>query len=259
MAIKYTKAPVSEVSVGVFFKTNALIRNAILFEIITELNKNYPVLQTTLAPQIEEMQNENISLVQDVGSMGYSIYLLSTSDFLYRIEISQISINLLWQRRDDVPSISVYPGFDAIYGRLQEILNTVIKIAANRGVDLVKEIRLFSLKYADRLSLNVYKEKGLSITDIIRFNHSPIIIDKIAFIPDNYVTKYSIKLPFLQGYSIININTPTYPKPHGQMLLLDNRIKGYNGDMDAWFAQAHLTQLSFFENFFTEQILNDWK
>ena len=259
MTNKYSKAPVSEVSCGLFLKTNALIRNATLFEIITELSKEYPVLQTALPSQIEELHNDNIGLTQDVGATGYSTYLLSTSDFLHRIEINQISINLFWQRRDDAPSLSIYPGFEAIYRRLKEIIKIVVEIAAKHGIDLLKEIRLYSLKYADRLNLNPYKEQGLSIPDIISFNHAPILVDGVRYISDNYITKYSIKLPFLQGYSITNVNTPTYPTPHGQMFLLDNRIKGYGDDMDKWFATARLTQLSFFENFFTERILNDWK
>lgn len=259
MAIKYTKAPVSEITFGVFFKTNALIRRAIIFEVITKLNSQYPILQTANAPQIEEIQNENISTTQDVGKTGHSTYWLSSSDFIYKIDINQISLNFTWQRRDDMPSVSVYPGFSTVYEMFKSIFKTIVDISANKGVDLIKEIRLFSLKYSDRLSLKPYIEMGVSLPDIIKVNYPPIVMADNSFVSNNYLAKYSIQLPYLNGYSIVNVNTPTYPSPIGQSLLVDNRIKGYSEDMDMWFEKSHQTQLSFFENFFTERILNDWK
>lgn len=259
MAIKYTKAPISEISFGVFLKTNALIRNAIIFEAIAELNKVYSVLQTSVPLQSEEMLSDNISVTQDLMTTGYSTYLLSTSDFLYKIEINQISFNFSWTRRDDMPSISSYPGFSVVYEHLKQIFKTIANIAADRGINLNSEIRLFSLKYADRLSLAAYKEEGMSLFDIVKFSYPKISIDGTSVLPDNIITKYSIKLPHLYGYSIANVNTPTYASPIGQILILDNTIKGYNADMDQWFEQAHFAQISFFENFFTKRVLDDWK
>lgn len=255
MALKYSKAPVSEIIFGVFFKTNALMRNAMLFEILLKLKDNYPLFVNAPSAPIEEIQNDNLTFTQEVS---FSSYRVSSRDLIYSIELSQNSFQVIWQRRDDMPSVSEYPGYEKLYGIFNEIYSQINSIAISHGISLGKEVKLYNLKYGDRVNLKPYKETGLHLKDIIKLNYPPIYIDGIEFYSDNYLGKYTVNLSTFNSYAIVNINTPTHGNI-GQILLVDNSIKGYSDNVANWFDRAHQSQLSFFENIFTETILNDWK
>lgn len=253
MALKYSKAPVSEVIFGVFFKTNTLLRGAIFFEILLKIKEAYPLLQNTQEVPTEEIENDNLSFTQGIA---FSSYRLSSKDFIYSVDLNPNSFQVTWRRRDDMPSISTYPGYENLSARFNEVFKIIKEIGIAKGILLDKEVRLYNLKYTDRVNLNLYKENGVRLQDIIKVKYPPILFDDTAFYSENYLGKYTINLPSYNSYAIVNINTPTMP--NGQHLYLDCSIKGQSDNSTIWFEQAHKSQLSFFENIFTDSILKDW-
>jgi len=258
MAVKYSKAPISDISFGIFFKSNALLRNNILFDLILQLGEEYPIVQTTPTLPFEELQNGNISQVLDQFNSGIIAHWLNSKDFIYKVYLLQNAMIFYWNRRDDMPSVSRYPGYSSVFEKFSDVCEKMNSIASERSVDLKSDIRLYSLTYQDRVNPESYKNMGVSLKDVLTLNNPFITFGEEKYLSENCVCKYSINLPYLNGYSITSINTPTFPG-QGQAILVENKIKGYLESMAGWFDLAHQSQLSFFESIFTESVLKNWE
>ncbi|WP_293893043.1 TIGR04255 family protein [Flavobacterium sp.] len=253
MSVKYSKAPISEIIFGVVFKSNILFQNGVLFELLSELKDRFPNMFTHPSLGEEDVVNGLIQVTILHEDAGFSAYRLVSNDNKWQIIFHQNSFSLHWVRKD-TEDVGNYPGFSNIFSEFLSIIN-LIKAKIN---DLDTHIKAYSLSYSDRVNLQEYEESGLSIFEIITIQTPKFSISKKEYSYNNFYSRYSVFCEEINGYSIFGINTPTLPI--GQLLIIDNKLKGYNDDsIEVWFEKAHKIQTSFFENIFSETILKMWK
>ena len=251
MSVKYTKAPISEIIFGVVFKSNILFQNSVLFELLVDLKDRFPNMFTHPTLGEEEVVNGLIQVTTSPENAGFSAYRLVTSDNKWQVIFHQNSFSLHWVRQD-TEDVGNYPGFSKIFDEFLKIVN-LIKEKIN---DLDTHTKTYSLSYSDRVNLQEYE--GLSIFEIINIQTPKFSINEREYSYNNFYSRYSVSCEEINGYSIFGINTPTFPI--GRLLIIDNKLKGYNDDtIEVWFEKAHKIQTSFFENIFSETILKLWK
>lgn len=263
MAITYQKAPISELIFGVIFNNNLLANDYILFELISELKKEYPILHTQPPIFEEELQGYNVFQNINIASSGFSLYRLSSSDKRYLIQLQQNFIILNWVRNDD-QKVGLYPGFSEVYERFKKIFSIVeSKFSSfNTEIDLYRNIKAFTLHYQDRVFYKAHIPDLSAIEEIINIKIPSIkSLDDSINPANNIFSKYTIPMNNLNGYSIVSINTGLSKPTNEQVLIVECRLKGkYDGNkLDDWFKSAHEIQVKFFENFFTTKILDSWK
>jgi uncharacterized protein (TIGR04255 family) len=263
MAITYQKAPISELIFGVIFNNNLLAQEYILFELISELKKEYPTLYTQPPIFEEELQGYNVFQNINTASAGFSLYRLTSSDKRYLLQLQQNFILLNWIRNDD-QKVGLYPGFTEVFEKFKKIFSIVESkfASATTEIDLYRNIKAFTLHYQDRVFYKAHISDLSAIEEIINFKIPSIkALDDSLDPANNIFSKFTIPVKSLNGYSIVSINTGISKPTNEQILIVECRLKGkYDGDrLEGWFKNAHETQVKFFENFFTTKILDSWK
>jgi len=259
MALKYTKAPISEVVFGVILKTNSLLANGILFELLHNLSREFPNIQTFPARPEDDLVDGLIQSSVDYSKSGFVTYRLYSSDAKWQILIQQNIITYHWVRADMQP-VGGYPGFSACFDRFLQVYKKTNELFTKNGISLESNIKNYYLSYVDRVNFSEYQSKGMKISDILNMSFPFFSINGRKYTTDNCFNRYSVACEEINGSSIIGVNTPTVPS-FGQMFIVDNKLKGYSEkiDMQDWFRVAHGLQVSFFENIFTEKILKSWE
>jgi uncharacterized protein (TIGR04255 family) len=263
MSVKYQKAPISEVIFGVIFDTNLLARNSILFEIITELKKEYPILQTS--PTIFEEDLQENKLFQNINpdTAGFSLYRLMDNDRKLIVQLQQNFLVLNWVRSDD-HNVGSYLGFTHLFEEFKKLFKLIqTKFESyNPETDIFKHIKSFTLHYQDRVFFKEYIDDFSQISDLIAMQ-LPVfkLSDNYSVPPNNIFSKFTTPLPSINGYSIISINTGVTLPSNQQILVVECRMKGKfaENSLDKWFEEAHKTQIIFFENFFNQKRLEEWQ
>lgn len=258
--MKYTKAPISELICGVVFHTNTLATNNALFELISELQSEYPILKTNPAIFEEELIGMTLQSSMDFEKSGFSMYRLFSKDEKWLVQLQYNFFSIHWIRKDE-ENTGDYPGFDAVYGRFENILEKVkMKFTSrNPKLNFQSAIKVFSLHYQDRIFINRSVKEGkldnIFNTDLPFYGNTK---SDIHF-PNNIFCKFTIPCKDLNGYGIIGLNTGTSQSTGEPIFVLENKIKGKFDDTKEWFNKAHSVQLAFFENFFKKETLESWK
>lgn len=259
MAVKYSKAPISEVVCGIIFNSNFLLNNSILFNFLVELSKDFPSIFTHPTIAADEVVNNGIQTATEYTKAGFTTYRIVSEDTKWQVLAQQNLITFHWVRQDD-ENVGNYPGFTIIFERFKEIYSTLKRIV-NDDAKFSSNIKHYYLSYSDRVNLEELKEEGVSITDTITLNPPKFEINNEVYKTDNYFNRYSGQCDAINGYSIVGVNSPTLPGL-GQILVVDNKLKGAPKEditIDQWFKVAHDIQVSFFETIFSPKILQLWK
>jgi uncharacterized protein (TIGR04255 family) len=257
MAVKYSKAPISELTCGVFFKQNSLLNNAVIFKIIAKLSKDYPTINTHPTGAEEDVVNNTIQVSMDYARSGFATYRLQSPDFKWQVVITQNMLTFHWVRQD-TEDVGNYPGFSEIYSKFYTIYQTLKELFEESIFSFNDSVKCYYLGYLDRINFDDYKSKGMELSDIISLPSFSFYKNQTKYTATNYMNKYSVSCDDINGSSIITISTPTF-MPFGQIIMVDNKIKGIGSDIKKWFKDAHDIQVAFFEKIFTEKILNSWK
>ncbi len=253
MAVKYTQAPISELICGIVFNTNLLLQKMVLFDLLVVLEKEYPIINTHPVFGEEDVVNGLIKTAQNYEKAGFSSYRLSSVDNKWQVILQQDILTFHWVRQDG-ESVGSYPGFTVIFNKFISIYELI----KQKITDVEKHIKCYYLNYTDRVNLKEYITDEITFFDIINIPTPSFYSNGKSYRYDNFLNRYSVFCEEIKGYSIIGLNTPTLPI--GQLLIVENKLKGFNGDViELWFKKAHDIQTSFFETIFTQKILKIWK
>jgi len=259
MPLKYTRAPISELVCGINFNSNILLTNGVLFRALTELSKDFPIINTHPTITEEEVINDTIQAGTDYAKAGFATYRLIAAEGTWHILLQQNLLTVHWVRQD-FEDVGNYPGFDAVFEKFKGIYSIIRSLFAN-SQQLDSQIKNYYLTYADRVKMDEFREQGMSIDDVINLNPPFFDVNGRRYFANNYFARYSIPCDAIDGYSIVSVNSPTLPNL-GQILAVDNKLKGYSprlASVDDWFPIAHDIQVSFFEALFKPEILKKWQ
>lgn len=249
--IKYSKAPISEVIFGVIFNTNALFEDLLIFKLLEELRNSFPLINTHPTQSEEEVLNGIILATPFYEKAGFSTYRLSSSDGRFQILLQQDLITFHWTRTDK-EDVGNYPGFSSLYKSFIEIYDSII--IKNKNV--LNKIKHYYLGYVDRINLEDFKE--FSLKDFFKISMPTFNLNNKEYVYENFISRFSQACEEVGGYSISGLNT--IPTPIGRILIVDNKVKGLTDKpIDIWFQDAHEIQVSFFENLFSNLILEKWQ
>lgn len=147
--MKYEKAPVSEVILGIMFSSNKISVDA-LFKISTVFAEEFPIVEI-LPPLILEELNDFIMqpITSDLNAGPFLIRRRS-KDNKWLIQMQSNKIYLNWIREDDEP-VGSYVGFSEIKKRFDAILANISAIT-----DIKSGHRLYELSYHDRFEWEQY-------------------------------------------------------------------------------------------------------
>lgn len=258
MAIKYSQAPISEVTCGIFFKSSILANGAIFFELLAQLKTDYPSILTSPTSAEEEVISGSIHANPNYERAGFAAYRFATSDNRWQVVVQQNMFSFHWVRQD-AEAVGNYPGFAEIYRKFRLLLDTVKKYIGGDS-SFFNSIKACYLAYLDRIEMRPFTERGENIKNILTLTPPGFSVNGRQYFANNYFARYSTPCEEVDGYSIMSINSPTLP--FGQILIVDNKIKGHPSSIDKvdeWFDVAHGIQLSFFESTFTPQTLQYWR
>ncbi|MEO6903530.1 MAG: TIGR04255 family protein [Bacteroidia bacterium] len=257
---KYTKAPISELIFGVIFNSSVLLKSRILFTLIEELSKEYPIIQTHPAILEEDWIDNNLSVNVDYGKSGFSLYRLYSADGYYLVQIQQNCILLNWVKKDEI-AVGKYPGFTVLFSKFKNIIESVILKFKDhedlKDLDFKKQIKSYSLTYLDRVRMD---SNNNSCLKILNLKLPKITNEENDVNPETILSKFVMPCPQINGHNSLTINTAN-DTHNNRILIVENRIKGNNSldTIDEWFIAAHKIQVDLFENLFTKEILSSWK
>lgn len=263
MAAKYSKAPISELIFGVIFNSNILSRDGIMFELIRELNSEYPILHTQPAIFEEDWIDNKISINMDYDKSGFSLYRLYTPNYDYMVQLQQNCILLNWVKKDEI-AVGKYPGFTEVFERFNKIIQGIFGKFSNskelKDLDVLKQIKCLSLTYHDRVPLEPSGKEEDPLKRILNASFPKMNYNGVEHHPGTIMSKFILPCPQLNGYDTLAINTTT-DSQNKRILVIENRIKGglISNNINDWFKTAHDTQVSFFEDLFTKEILKTWQ
>ncbi|MBS1572320.1 MAG: TIGR04255 family protein [Bacteroidetes bacterium] len=257
MANKYTKAPLSELILGVLFNSHTLAEGNVLFEVISGLSSQYPEFKSMPAIGEEDLQGYTVVNQMDFDKTGFSLYRLVSDDSNWVIQLQQNYLSLHWVRGDG-KAVGEYPGFDAVYKRFMSVFSFIKELYSKGRDDFNNQIKYFSLHYQDRIFWEEYSENNL-IDNLLTINFPFYPTNNINIHPNNVFSKYTFPYDEIGGYGTVTINTGTTPYSNKQMLVIENRVKGKIENIEEWFKKAHTIQVDFFENIFSQKVLELWK
>jgi uncharacterized protein (TIGR04255 family) len=259
MAVKYSKAPISELVCGIFFNSNLLLIDGIIFQFLTRTQGLFPVIQTLPTIPSDEVVNGIIQTSQDYIKAGFVTYRLFSNDMKWQVLIQQNMVTLHWVRQDD-ENVGNYPGYDQIFAEFKRIYIILRELIPDDNI-FNANIKSLYLCYTDRINMEPYRIRGMGIDDLITLPPIQFKANNTNIKANNYFNRFSGACNDIDGYFIASINSPTI-MGLGQFLIIENKVKGSLSDsrfMDDWFESAHQIQLSFFESIFKSAVLEEWK
>jgi len=257
--LAFTKAPVSEVICATVFNVAVLEERGVIHEILSTLSKEYPISDNVPAVPEEELMGFTLQNSMDYNKTGFVLYRFISEDQRWLVQFQQNYFSLHWIREDN-EVVGEYPGFSEIYNRFETLFNLVqTKVhETSPHINFQSLIKSYTLHYQDRIYWRQYTD--VSPDELSNFKFPIFHTPSGEARPNNVFSKYSVPCSEINGYSIININTGTAPNQE-QMFIVENKMKGklHNADMQSWFRIAHELQVDFFQNFFTQEVLDSWK
>ncbi len=255
--IKYAKAPVSEVILGLTFNESFFKKENFNLKLIAELSSEFPIIENHPPIFNEVFSDGKIIRELNTEKTGEILYRLSTlnRDWLLQIQNNKIYIN--WMRQDN-EDVGNYPGYSEIFRRFNNFLTN---ISTKIGLDK-NEIFYLEMTYHDRLDYE--KENITNASDLNNFINLPIPDFRLIGI-ENEITgvnnRYTFPLNALNGHLSISIsNAFSSLDPEKKVFSIQFSIKGklINKDIQEWFNSANEIQNNLFIKTFKEVKLNQW-
>ncbi len=253
--VKYSQAPISEVICGLTFSNNIFERNHAIYDIISYLKQEYPVLET-VQPLADEFLEDYRLLTSISSQEGPFLQRLRKQDnkWLAQIQFNKLYYN--WIRRDN-QSVGEYPGFTYIFNEFKKILEKTVSYTGVSVSGIHSQIKHYSLLYQDRVMWQDHIDDLAKIDKILK-----ISIPSISYATNNLFSRYTLPLSEIDGYADLRINTAASTiEQNRQMLIIQVEIKSKaeRFEIDEWFNKAHELQIDFFEQIFQPNILSQWK
>jgi len=248
--MKYSKAPVSEVIIGITYAINKISVDK-LFQINSMLSADYPIVEIHPPLVLEELNGFRLQpIFSDVGA-GPFLTRRRTSDAKWLLQIQSNKIYLNWIRNDNEP-VGTYPGYLKIKEVFNEIIERISEIA-----DVKTDHSLYELSYQDRVEW-----QGI-ISDISEINTILNITSPPKFSAEGYnnlFSRYTYPASDIGGFGLLGINTDTSVSQK-QVIRFESSLRGILQQkiFDEWMTIAHQKQHLIFESCFSEKQRNLWK
>ena len=250
--MKFSKAPISEVIIGITFKTPILSVNDI-FRVRNALFSAYPLVEV-----VQPMPNEildNFKLYQniDLNATGPILLRIRSEDkkWLCQIQCNKLYIN--WIRHDD-EEIGAYVGFSKVTEKFKSLCNTVGLSDANM---MCPDVKYYDVTYHDRIEWLKYIN---TISDLkLIMNYEPPIINHMPGF-NNVSSVFTYPLEAIGGYGVLSINTSS-SSTGKQVLRFENGIRGVQPmkTFDNWLVDVNTIQNDVFRSMFKKELLEKWK
>ena len=248
--MEYTKAPVSEVILGITYGNNKMPVDK-LFQISSMFSEEFPDVEICPPLILEELNGFRLqSMVMDIGA-GPFLVRRRTNNAKWLLQVQSNKIYLNWIRKDDEPA-GAYVGFSKVKGRFVAILEKI-----SGFVDVTIDHSLYELSYHDRI------EWQDIISDISEINTIMNVAPPPKFSTEGYknlFSRYTYPASDIGGYGLLGINTDTSVSQK-QVLRFESNLRGFISQktFDEWMTIAHQKQLLIFENCFNEKLRDSWK
>lgn len=250
--MKYTKAPVSEVIIGITFAKSILDMDAI-FAAQNALANEYP--NTEIRPPLADMSlvEFRLSTEVDPNATGPFLLRMRTADKKWLCQLQGNKLYINWIRPDE-EKVGNYVGFT-------KVLNQFLSVCRQVGIELDDNVssgvKYFEATYHDRIEWQQYIGSISDLSAIMNVAAPRIGITEEL---NNVFSRYTYHLPELKGHGVLSINTETSPQSI-QLLKLESTIRGFLPDVSLsdWMHKANLMQVQCFENLFTKDTLDSWR
>jgi uncharacterized protein (TIGR04255 family) len=249
--MKYSKAPVSELILGITFGNKNKMPVDKLFQISSMFSTEFPFVEICPPLILEELNAFRLQpMVADIAAGPFMVRRLK-SDAKWLLQIQSNKIYLSWIRKDGEP-VGAYAGFSKVKEFFTEILEKISGVA-----DVKTDHSLYELSYHDRV------EWQDIISDISEINTIMNVASPPKFSAEGYnnlFSRYTYPASDIGGYGLLGINTDTSVSQK-QVIRFESNLRGIipQKTFDEWMAIAHQKQLVIFENCFNEKLKELWK
>jgi len=248
--MKYSKAPISEVIMGITYARNKIPVDFILKNAL--FSEDFPIIALVQPLPLEVLNGFQVRLNYDPNSGPYLVRKWSNNTkWLLQIQANMFFLN--WIRLDTEP-VGTYIGFSSIRDKFFSIIATLEDVMK---VHLRSDIVFCDLTYHDRVKWQSEISDLSEIAKIMNINTPPKFSEHGY---NNIFSRYTFHDFELNGFGLININTDT-ANDGEQLIKLESCLRGknaINSDIETWFNQAHTKQLKIFDQIFTEEIKTKW-
>ena len=248
--MKYLKAPVSEVILGITYGVNKMPVDK-LFQINSMFSTEFPNVEICPPLVLEELIGFRLqSMAADIGA-GPFLIRRWTNDAKWLLQVQSNKIYLNWIRKDDEP-VGEYVGFSKIKESFDEILEKISEV-----VDMKTNHMLYELSYHDRVEWQDIISDMSKISTIMNVA-SPPKFSAEGY--NNLFSRYTFPDSDIGGYGLLGINTDTSVSQK-QVIRFESNLRGFipQKTFDEWVILAHQKQLLIFESCFSEKLKDSWK
>jgi uncharacterized protein (TIGR04255 family) len=248
--MRYSKAPVSEVILGITYGNNKISVDK-LFQISSMFSEEFSAVEIRPPLILEELNGFRLQpMMADIGA-GPFMVRRRTHDAKWLLQIQSNKIYLNWIRKDDEP-VGAYIGFSKVKERFDAILEKI-----SGFVDVKTDHLQYELSYHDRV------EWQDIISDISEINTIMNVAPPPKFFSEGYnnlFSRYTYHASDIGGYGLLGINTDTSVSQK-QVIRVESNLRGIfpQKTFDEWMTIAHEKQLLIFENCFNEKLRDSWK
>lgn len=248
--MKYSKAPVSEVIVGITFNSPVFSIKTI-FDVQSKITQKYPIIEVRPPLADEELIDYQLTQGIDPAKTGPILIRFRSDDRKWLCQVQNNKIYLNWIRTD-YEEVGHYVGFSTIFKYFKELTSSL-----NHTIIEDKDIKYYDLTYHDRIEWQKYIKNISELSKIIHME-PPKIKKTEGF--NNVSSNYTYHVKELGGYGKLSISTDTAPSG-AQILKFENVLRGFLPDtsLDTWIDIAHNMQFDYFESIFKEDLLEQWK
>lgn len=254
MTDTYSKAPLSEVIMGVTFKQPILGKDGLIYEIITAFKNDYPIIRYGNPLEDLEMANYVIEPKINYNYTGPVLYRLSTVDTNWMVQLQFNKIFFNWIKKDEEREKN-YPGFTSIYRKYAQLVSFI-----QNKLHSEFSVKFCELTYQDRIFFQEHIDDLSQINEILKIILPSIRDNDKTYSPNNIFSKYTLPVKKIGGYAIVSINTAT-TKENKQVLSFQCTLRGAVKDMliDDWYEMAREMQIKLFQDSFNEKFLESLK
>ncbi|MCF6148519.1 MAG: TIGR04255 family protein [Candidatus Kuenenia sp.] len=254
MTDTYSKAPLSEVIMGVTLKQPVLGKGGIIYEIINAFKNDYPIIRYGNPLEDLEMADYVIEPKIDYNHTGPVLYRLSTVDTNWMVQLQFNKIFFNWVKKDEERGKN-YPGFTNVYGKYAQLVSFI-----QNKLNSAFSVKFCELTYQDRIFWQEHIDDLSEIDKIIKIILPSIKHEGVTYSPNNIFRKYTLPVKKAGGYAIVSINTAT-TKENKQVISFQCTMRGAVKDMliDDWYKMAREMQIKLFQDSFNEKFLESLK
>lgn len=248
----YSKAPISEVIIGIGYKEPKISLDSVLGSAL--LSDKFPILEINpplLFTELKEFQLQ--TLISPNGGSILARRKTANQKWLVQIQADMIFLN--WIRPDTEPvTPGHYIGFTAVKENFFSILSTLGEHLKQNLLD--NDIAFCHLSYLDRFPWQSEMSELSQIDSIMNISTPPKFSDEGY---NNIFSRFTFHDSSLHGFGLININTST-SFDGSQIMRIESDLQGNPADgLENWLECAHLKQREIFEQLFKEGIKKTWE